>query len=111
MNNDTIAAQATPPGEGGIGILRISGPEAERILREVFRPAGKPGAWEDHRMTYGYVMDGEETLDEGMAVLMRGPRSYTREDVAEIQLHGGSFLLRRALESCLRRGALREEPS
>ncbi len=110
MNNDTIAAQATPPGEGGIGILRISGPEAERILREVFRPAGKPGAWEDHRMTYGYVMDGEETLDEGMAVLMRGPRSYTREDVAEIQLHGGSFLLRRALESCLRRGARLAEP-
>ena len=106
MEQDTIAAIATPPGEGGIGILRISGPDAERILTEVFRPAGnteKP--WESHRMRYGFLMDGDAPVDEGMAVLMRAPRSYTREDVAEIQLHGGSYVTRRAAEICLERGA------
>ena len=106
MTQDTIAAIATAPGEGGIGIIRLSGPEAERILAEVFRRPGKrEAAWESHRMYYGFLRDGSETLDEGMAVLMRAPRSYTREDVAEIQLHGGAFVLHRGLELCLSRGA------
>ncbi len=106
MREDTIAAIATPPGTGGIGIIRISGPQAEGILRDVFAP---PGGWkrppESHRMVYGHVRDGEQIVDEGMAVLMRAPRSYTREDVAELQLHGGSYVLHRALELCLERGA------
>ena len=106
MTQDTIAAIATAHGEGGIGIIRLSGPEAERILNEIFRPAGAAeGVRESHRMYYGFLRDGQETLDEGMAVLMRAPRSYTREDVAEIQLHGGAFVLQRALELCLNRGA------
>ncbi len=104
---DTIAAVATPPGLGGIGIIRISGPEAEPILRRVFRPAGKGGDTPlvSHMLTYGRLTDGTETVDECMAVLMRAPRSYTREDVAEIQLHGGAFCLNRAMELCLRAGA------
>ena len=105
MEQDTIAAVATPPGEGGIGIVRLSGPRAEEILSALFVPAGGKGGWESHRMVYGFLMDGERTVDEGMAVLMRGPRSYTREDVAEIQLHGGSFVMQRALELCLEKGA------
>ena len=106
MEQDTIAAAATPPGEGGIGIVRISGPRAEEILNAVFRRAdGRTDPWESHRMVYGTVTDGNETVDEGMAVLMRGPRSYTREDVAEIQMHGGSYVIRRGLEICLERGA------
>jgi len=105
MQNDTIAAIATPPGEGGISVIRLSGPEAEQILRKVFRRAGKPGEWESHRMYYGWVMDGEEKLDEGMGVMMRAPRSYTREDVAEIQIHGGAWGPRKAVEICLRNGA------
>ena len=104
--NDTIAAIATPPGEGGIGIVRISGPEAETILEQVFRRAGDRGTpWESHRMYYGTLTDGDTPVDEGMAVLMRSPRSYTREDVAELQIHGGGFVLRRAMELCLARGA------
>ena len=107
MREDTIAAIATAPGMGGIGIIRISGPEAERILRELFRPAGmrKTGEWESHRMMYGRIADGEETLDECMAVLMRAPKSYTREDIAEIQSHGGTQVLQRVLDAVLRRGA------
>jgi len=107
MKNDTIAAIATAPGTGGIGIIRLSGPEAEGILRRVFVPAGKnPEApLESHRMMYGRLTDGGETVDECMAVLMRAPKSYTREDVAEIQVHGGDYVIHRGLETCLREGA------
>lgn len=112
MREDTIAAIATAPGAGGIGIVRVSGPEAERILREVFVPAGarKAEVFESHRLMYGRIVDGGETLDECMAVLMRAPKSYTREDVAEIQSHGGTQVLRRVLEALLRRGARLAEP-
>ena len=104
---DTIAAVATAPGQGGIGVVRISGPQAEAILRSVFVPAGKKhtGAPESHKMVYGRILDGDEVLDECMAVLMRAPASYTREDVAEIQSHGGTQVLNRVLDLCLRRGA------
>ena len=106
MKKDTIAAIATAPGTGGIGIIRMSGPEAMEILMQVFKPAGSGGAVnESHRMVYGKLMDGEQTLDECMAVVMRAPRSYTREDVAEIQLHGGNYILHKALDLCLQKGA------
>ncbi len=106
INTDTIAAIATPPGNGGISIIRLSGPEAEDILFRIFRPAGDADrARESHRMSYGRLVDGEETIDECMAVMMRAPRSYTREDVAEIQLHGGSYVVNRALDLCLHEGA------
>ena len=106
MNQDTIAAIATAPGQGGIGIIRISGGKAAEILRNVFRPAGKDkGLPESHRLTYGQIFDGEEELDECMAVIMRAPNSYTREDVAEIQIHGGTQVMRRVLELCLKQGA------
>ena len=82
MKNDTIAAIATAPGTGGISIIRISGPEAEKILRRVFIPAGiaADAPLESHRMMYGRLTDGRDTVDECMAVLMRAPKSYTRED-------------------------------
>ena len=103
---DTIAAIATAAGNGGIGIIRMSGPDAGHILERIFVPAGtvRP-PFETHRLIYGKIMDGAETVDECMAVLMRAPRSYTREDVAEIQMHGGSYVVNRALELCLKEGA------
>ena len=106
MNQDTIAAIATPPGSGGIGIIRMSGPDAERILNKVFRPAGKQTLPLPNRyLAYGRVTDGDETLDECMAVIMRAPGSYTREDVAEIQTHGGTHVLNRVLRLCISCGA------
>lgn len=106
MKNDTIAAIATAPGQGGVAIVRLSGPEAESILLRVFRPAGKSARpLTSHLLTYGHVVDGDERVDECMAVLMRAPRSYTREDVAELQLHGGGYLSQRVLALCLREGA------
>ena len=106
MNHDTIAAIATPPGNGGIGIIRMSGPDAERILNEIFHPAGSGTLPLPNRyLAYGRVKDGEKTLDECMAVIMRAPGSYTREDVAEIQTHGGTHVLNRVLQLCIDRGA------
>ena len=108
-SQDTIAAIATAPGQGGVGIVRISGPEAEQVLSRVFRPA-KAAPLVSHMLTYGHVMDGAEAVDECMAVLMRAPRSYTREDVAELQLHGGTYLCQRVLALCLQNGARLAEP-
>ena len=110
MNRDTIAAIATPPGTGGIGIIRMSGPEAEKILNGIFRPAGTELPLENRKLTYGRVTDGDNILDECMAVIMRAPGSYTREDVAELQTHGGIRVMNTVLELCLDRGARLAEP-
>jgi len=110
MNTSTIAAIATAPGQGGVAIVRLSGPDAERILYEVFLPMKKGAKAPSHMLTYGHVYDGASTVDECMAVLMRAPRSYTREDVAEIQLHGGGYIAQRVLELCLRHGAELADP-
>ena len=110
MTNDTIAAIATAPGQGGVAIVRVSGPDAERILSGLFRPAGAQTPLPSHMLTYGHLLDGDAPVDECMAVLMRAPRSYTREDVAELQLHGGSFIAQKALALCLRSGARLAEP-
>lgn len=109
--NDTIAAIATAPGTGGIGIIRISGPEAESILKKIFKPEGtdKPETV-SHRMMYGRLSDGNEMIDECMAVLMKSPKSYTREDVAEIHVHGGYHVINRALSLCIKHGARLAEP-
>jgi len=108
MVNDTIAAIATAPGEGGVAILRISGELSEEIMRSAFRPARgyRHGKIESHRMYYGHAVDENGNhLDEVMAVLMRAPKSYTREDVAEISCHGGRASIRRILKRVLSLGA------
>ena len=108
--NDTIAAIATPPGEGGIAIVRISGARAGEFLRAAFRPAHK-GEMKHGQMRYGTLTDPTGApIDEVMAVFFRAPRSYTREDVAEIHLHGGSMCARAAMERLLSLGARAAEP-
>lgn len=104
--NDTISAIATARGAGGIAIIRLSGPAAEEILRAAFRPLHAGRAFESHRMMYGHILDSSgEVLDEAMAVLMRGPNSYTREDVAELQCHGGDVAAQRVLRRTIELGA------
>ena len=108
--NDTIAAIATPPGEGGIAIVRISGARAGEFLRTAFRPAHK-GEVKHGQMRYGTLTDPTGApIDEVMAVFFRAPRSYTREDVAEIHLHGGTMCARAAMERLLSLGARAAEP-
>lgn len=111
MIADTIAAIATAPGQGSVAIVRLSGPEADSILMKLFHPAQRGlTVLPSHLLTYGHVMDGSEMVDECMAVIMRAPRSYTREDVAELQLHGGSYTAQRVLSLCLREGARLADP-
>ena len=103
---DTIAAIATPVGCGGIGIVRVSGSDVSSIADKVFIKQGN-GGLESHRFYYGRIVDPAEgsLIDEGMGVLMRGPRSYTREDVLELHCHGGYLAVQRVLDACLRAGA------
>lgn len=107
--SDTIAAQATPPGEGGIAILRVSGPASREILSRVFAARnGQPLA--PRQLTFGHILDGDDVLDEAMAVLMPAPHSYTREDVAELHCHGSQALVGRALGLLLCAGARMADP-
>jgi tRNA modification GTPase len=121
--SETIAAVSTAPGEGGIGIVRLSGEGAEEILAKLF--VTKRGAEEesparafgcgffaDRRMRHGWIVDpvSNETIDEALCVVMHGPRSYTGEDVAEIQCHGGPVPLRRILRACYQLGAAPAAP-
>ncbi|HHY92304.1 MAG TPA: tRNA uridine-5-carboxymethylaminomethyl(34) synthesis GTPase MnmE [Firmicutes bacterium] len=106
---DTIAAIATPVGVGGIGIVRVSGPEALQIGDCVFRPArgGKVSEQRTYTARYGRVLHPRtgQVVDEALALVMRAPGSYTREDVLELQCHGGPLPLRLALEAVLAAGA------
>lgn len=107
-DQDTIVAPATPPGEGGVAIVRLSGPAAESLLLRCFRPGGSVSLpLESHRLYHGFLIDPADgrPLDEVMAVIMRRPRSYTREDVAEVHCHGGPLLVRRLLDLFVDQGA------
>lgn len=105
----TIAAIATANGHGGIAIVRVSGAESLGILRGCFSKKGE--SFDSHRLYYGHVVDREgQVVDEAMAVYMRAPHSYTREDVAEIHCHGGSVQARRVLSRVLALGAKAASP-
>ena len=110
---DTIAAIATPVGEGAVAIVRVSGPDAERIAAEVFvRAEGKNGRLASHRLYHGKIQDpgSKKIFDEILLAVMRKPRSYTGEDVVELYCHGGTFVVRRVLELVLSRGVRHAEP-
>lgn len=108
---DTIAAVATAYGEGGIGIIRISGEKSLDILKSVFQPASGSDGIISRRMIYGKVIDDENRLvDEVLAVYMKGPKTYTAEDVVEINCHGSMVSLRKTLALVLRKGARLAEP-
>lgn len=107
MYQDTIAAISTPIGEGGIGIIRISGPDARKIAERVF-----PKRLASRRLVYGHIVDPEtrERIDEVLVAYMAAPNTYTREDVVEINCHGGPLPLQRTLELVLREGARAANP-
>lgn len=111
MFNDTIAAIATALGEGGIGIVRISGNEALSIADKIFVGKDKLAYSRGYKLVYGKLYDQERNLiDEAIVAIMRGPKSYTSEDVVELQCHGGVIVLQRVLELVLNYGARLAEP-
>jgi tRNA modification GTPase len=105
---DTIAAIATAvaPGQGSVAIVRLSGSRAEAIGRRLFQAPGQQ-EWASHRVLYGHVVEPKsgERLDEALLLLMRAPRSFTREDVVELHCHGGLVAVRRVLKAVLEAGA------
>jgi tRNA modification GTPase len=109
---DTIAAISTPLGMGGIGIVRISGPQAQAIAGQVFRRREGRGPLLSHRFYLGEIIrPGHRTgLDEVLLVFMRQPKTYTREDVVEIQCHSGALVLQEILETVLESGARLADP-
>ena len=113
MQNDTIAAIATPPGVGGIGVIRVSGKDAfSLVLPLLRRPGGRTDLPLSHQLTYGHIIDPStrEVLDEVLVAFMRAPHTYTREDVVEIQGHGGPLILRRILRVVLAQGVRMANP-
>ena len=110
---DTIAAIATAvvPEQGSVGIVRLSGSRALPIVQAIFTPARRNAVWESHRLLYGWIRDEKgQILDEALAVWMQAPRSYTREDVAELHCHGGIMVVQATLQQCLRQGARLAQP-
>ena len=112
MRTDTIAAIATAMSSSGIGIIRISGEDAISITDKIFKMKNEKRISEipTHTIHYGHICDGEEVIDEVMVLLMRGPKSYTREDTVEIDCHGGVFVMKKILETVIKYGARPAEP-
>lgn len=111
--NQTIAAISTAVSQGGISIIRISGPEAFAVADRVYCSPGNHKKLSDqksHTIHYGYICDGEEKVDEVLVSVMRAPYTYTAEDTVEINCHGGVLVTRRVLETVLKNGAKAAEP-
>ena len=109
MSSGTIAAIATPLGEGGLAVIRISGPDAVGVAERIFEPAGKrtvrPGAAATHTVHYGHIVRDGRRIDEVLLTVFRSPRTFTREDTVEISCHGGVLVTRLVLEAVLAAGA------
>jgi tRNA modification GTPase len=109
---ETIAAISTPFGESGIGIVRMSGPMAESIVRGLFKAKRDQSLFISHHFHYGEIIDprDDHPVDEVLVVLMKGPKTYTREDIVEINCHGGYLVLQKVLELVLAQGARMAQP-
>jgi tRNA modification GTPase len=112
--DDTIAAIATPLGEGGLAIIRVSGPQALAVADRVFEPTGragiKPSAAPSHTVHFGRILHQGQPVDEVLLTVLRAPRTYTRQDTVEISAHGGLLVARLVLEAVLQAGARLAEP-
>jgi tRNA modification GTPase TrmE len=105
MYIDTIVAIATALSNSGIGIVRISGDKAFQIIDKIYKGKKKLSEEKSHTIHYGFIVDDEETIDEVLIMLYRGPRSYTGEDIVEINCHGGAYVVKCVLETVIKYGA------
>lgn len=113
MKTDTIAAIATAMNNAGISIIRISGEEALPIMDRIYKSRSgdkKLSLTDSHTIHYGFIVDKDTVIDEVMVLIMKGPKSYTKEDVVEIDCHGGIVVTKRILETVLKYGARTAEP-
>ena len=110
MKRETIAAISTGMSNSGIGIIRISGDDAFEVADRVYRGKRRIIQCDSHTIHYGHIADGEEIIDEVLMMVMKSPRTFTGEDTVEINCHGGTFVVRRVLETVLKNGARAAEP-
>ena len=110
MRNETIAAISTGMTSSGIGIVRISGEKALETADRVYTGKYRVTDMKSHTIHYGHIQDGDETLDEVLLSVMRAPRTFTGEDTVEINCHGGTYVVKRVLETVLKNGARPAEP-
>ena len=110
FQKDTIAAIATAMTSAGIGIIRVSGPDAVDICDRVYRGKQRLSEVESHTVHYGHIVWEDDVIDEVMVLVLRAPRTYTREDTVEIDCHGGILVMEKILEAVLRSGARPAEP-
>lgn len=108
----TIAAISTAPGIGGIGIIRISGENTYTVLKKIFKPKQEIDFKQinGYRIKYGYIIEEEKVIDEVLVSFFKAPNSYTTEDLCEINSHGGTYIVQKILELCLKNGAELAEP-
>lgn len=109
-SNDTIAAISTGMSNSGIGIVRISGEESLNIIDRIYSGSTLLSKADSHTIHYGYIKDQDEVIDEVLVTVMRAPRTYTGEDTVEINCHGGTFVVRKVLDTVLKYGAEAAEP-
>lgn len=113
MKVDTIAAIATAMTNSGIGIIRISGEESFSVIDKIYRSKNgkkKLSEAESHTVHYGFIVDGDEIIDEVMVLILKAPNTYTREDTVEIDCHGGTLVMQKILETVIKYGARPAEP-
>ena len=108
--DSTIVAISTAPGVGGIGIIRMSGENCFNILKKVFKPLNKSNTIKGYTIKYGNIVDGEEIIDEVLVSFFKAPKSYTKENMCEINSHGGIVIMNKILDLCIKNGAQVAEP-
>ena len=108
----TIVGVSTAPGIGGIGIIRMSGKDSFKILDKIFVPKSKQERQDikGYSIKYGHIVDGNNTIDEVLVSYFKAPKSYTTENMCEINSHGGNVVVKKILELCLKKGAELAEP-
>ncbi len=107
---NTIVAISTAPGNAGIGIIRLSGDESFDIIRKIFKTKDELVNIKPNTIRYGYIASGNEIIDEVLVNFFKAPKSFTTENMCEINSHGGTIIMQRILELCLENGAILAEP-
>ena len=110
--DDTIVGIATAPGECGVSIIRLSGDQSLKYADQFFKPKFSTNIFNlvDRHLSYGWIVDGEKTIDEVLTAVMRRPHSFTAEDVVEIQCHGGNYITQTILTLAVNAGARLANP-
>ena len=108
--SNTIVAISTAPGVGGIGIIRMSGDSCFEILKKIFKPINSSNRIKGYTIKYGNIVEENKIVDEALVSYFKAPKSYTKENMCEINSHGGIVIMNKILDLCIKNGAIIAEP-